>query len=98
MSLFKNIMVLIGLLVLAGLISVGMMLAALWLAINMTAPLPVEAYRVDIKPVSSLEVVYNYSEQKTADISVIEPKVSDVYYQNTAGNTPNNRLQGAYNQ
>lgn len=30
---------------------------------------------------ASLEVVHNYGEQKTANVHVLEPKVSDVYYQ-----------------
>jgi hypothetical protein len=34
-----------------------------------------------LTPRTSLEVVYNYSEQKTANINVLEPKVSDVYLQ-----------------
>jgi hypothetical protein len=37
--------------------------------------------RCDISPQTSLEVVYNYGEQKTAPIHVLEPKVSDVYLQ-----------------
>ncbi len=51
-------------------------------AINgMIEQLPEEHTSV-LTPQSTLEVVYNYQEQKTADIHVLEPKVSDVYYQN----------------
>jgi hypothetical protein len=34
-----------------------------------------------LTPVSCLEVVNNYGVQKTANINVLEPKVSDVYLQ-----------------
>lgn len=57
-----------------------------------------EAHTSVLTPQTSLEVVYNYNEQKTANINVLEPKVSDAYLQYGVGNTPDNRLQGAYNQ
>jgi hypothetical protein len=42
---------------------------------------------------TSLKVVYNYDEQRTANINVLEPKVSDAYLQWGA-----NGVQGASNE
>jgi hypothetical protein len=52
-----------------------------------------EVQSAPINGYTSLEVVYNYEEQKTANIHVIEPKVSGAYLQWGA-----NQLQGAYNE
>lgn len=40
-----------------------------------------EARTSVLTPRTSLEVVYNYQEQRTTNINVLEPKVSDVYLQ-----------------
>ena len=53
-----------------------------------------------LTPRTSLEVVYNYGEQKTAPIHVIEPKVRDVYlqYGEYAQTLPSpQQLQGSLN-
>jgi len=86
MSEVKKIAAGLTFLMVLGVISVGCMLLALWLAVKMVQPMPVEHATAVLKPVSTLEVVNNYNEQKTAPINVLEPKVSDAY------------LQGAYNE
>jgi flagellar basal body-associated protein FliL len=62
-------------------------------AINsMVESLP-EARTAVLTPRTSLKVVYNYQEQKTANINVLEPKVSDVYLQYGS-----NGVQGSSNE
>ena len=81
MKVIKDILALLAVCTLAGLGVIAAFILALYCTNVWVAPLPIEANTSVLSVPSSLEVVNNYGEQKTADIHVIEPKVSDAYLQ-----------------
>lgn len=66
-------------------------------AINIMVKSLPDEYTSVLTPQTSLEVVYNYGEQKTADIHILEPKVSADYLQYGYGSYVLD-LQGSYNE